>query len=223
MAGIRPVWIGRVLDSDGAPSVNAALDAGRRERSKAANRQAILDAARRVFAELGYDATSVRDIIRGTELASGTFYNYFKSKEEVFEALQDDSARRFRAVLRAQCEHATTLDSLVRGALRAYLWFIAGEHAVNATGAVKSAPPPIRIDTPEIKAVFEEVRVQVEGAIARGLAPPLDADYLAAAAIGVAREVGDRMLLRGGGDIDGAAAFGAAFILAGVTGAASVR
>ena len=41
-----------------------------------------------VFAELGYGATTVRDIIRATDLASGTFYNYFKSKEEVFQALQ---------------------------------------------------------------------------------------------------------------------------------------
>lgn len=57
---------------------------GKREETKASNRQAIIDAARRVFAELGYGATTVRDIIRETELASGTFYNYFKSKEEVF-------------------------------------------------------------------------------------------------------------------------------------------
>ena len=68
---------------------------GKRERTKVANRQAILAAARRVFAQLGYDAATVRDIIRGTELASGTFYNYFRSQEEVFEALADDSARRF--------------------------------------------------------------------------------------------------------------------------------
>ena len=53
---------------------------GKRERTKVANRQAILDAAREVFGELGYDAATVRDIIRRTGLASGTFYNYYKSK-----------------------------------------------------------------------------------------------------------------------------------------------
>jgi len=52
---------------------------GKREKTKAANRQAILAAARRVFAQLGYEAATVRDIIRGTALASGTFYNYFRS------------------------------------------------------------------------------------------------------------------------------------------------
>src|SRR5262249_45547626 len=65
---------------------------GKRERTKAANRTAILAAARKVFAQLGYEAATVRDIIRGTDLASGTFYNYFRSKEEVFEALADDGA-----------------------------------------------------------------------------------------------------------------------------------
>jgi AcrR family transcriptional regulator len=65
---------------------------GKREQTKAQNRQLILEAARNVFAELGYGATTVRDIIRATPLASGTFYNYFKSKEEVFQAIHDESA-----------------------------------------------------------------------------------------------------------------------------------
>src|SRR4029079_16907220 len=83
-------------------SETAAIEPiGKRERAKAANREAILVATRRVFAQLGYDAATVRDIIRGTELASGTFYNYFRSKEEVYEALADDGAARFTQILRA--------------------------------------------------------------------------------------------------------------------------
>ena len=50
-----------------------AEPAGKRERTKLANRAAILAAARAVFAQMGYEAASVRDIIRRTELASGTF------------------------------------------------------------------------------------------------------------------------------------------------------
>jgi AcrR family transcriptional regulator len=50
---------------------------GRRERTKAANRAALLEAARDAFGELGFEATGVRDIVRRTDLASGTFYNYF--------------------------------------------------------------------------------------------------------------------------------------------------
>ncbi|MBV9419256.1 MAG: helix-turn-helix transcriptional regulator, partial [Alphaproteobacteria bacterium] len=42
---------------------------GKREQTKVQNREVILDAARKVFAELGFGATTVRDIIRATPLA----------------------------------------------------------------------------------------------------------------------------------------------------------
>ena len=66
---------------------NSARRSGRREQNKAENRTALLKAARAVFAEMGYGAASVRDIVRRTDLASGTFYNYFKDKDEIFEAV----------------------------------------------------------------------------------------------------------------------------------------
>jgi AcrR family transcriptional regulator len=46
---------------------------GRREQKKRANRALILRAARAVFADLGFESTTVRDIVRPTGLASGTF------------------------------------------------------------------------------------------------------------------------------------------------------
>ena len=75
----------------------AAASTGRREQTKANNRAAIMQAARQVFSELGYDAATVRDVIRRTELASGTFYNYFPDKESVLRALMDDSWGEMRA------------------------------------------------------------------------------------------------------------------------------
>ena len=82
-------------------SDTALAPAGKREITKAQNRQAILDAAREVFGDSGFEAVTVRDIIRRTGLASGTFYNYFRSKEEVAAALFRDGARRFSPVLKA--------------------------------------------------------------------------------------------------------------------------
>ncbi len=74
---------------------------GKRAQTKRANRDAILHAARELFAEAGYGETTVRDIIRRTGLASGTFYNYFLSKEEVFNAVRNETAARVRPRLRA--------------------------------------------------------------------------------------------------------------------------
>ena len=97
---------------------------GRRERTKAANRAAILDAAREVFAEQGYEAASVRDIIRRTDLASGTFYNYFPDKDAIFGAL-DRGDRRGGAPPRPrrppQRGHAA---EFVEGGYRAFFEFI---------------------------------------------------------------------------------------------------
>ena len=84
-----------------------------------------------MFAQLGYDAATVRDIIRGTELASGTFYNYFRSKEEVFEALADDGARRFRPLLRAAREKAKTFEEYLHTAFLAYFRFLVEDNRLE--------------------------------------------------------------------------------------------
>ena len=54
-----------------------------------------------MFADIGYGAATVRDIVRGTDLATGTFYNYFPDKESVLRALVDEIAGEARARVRA--------------------------------------------------------------------------------------------------------------------------
>src|SRR6201985_4019520 len=105
-------------------STPAPKQAGKREKTKAQNRHLILEAARQVFAELGYGATTVRDIIRATPLASGTFYNYFKSKEEVYQAIRDDVALAIRPRLREERVKADTLDGFISGSFRTFFEFV---------------------------------------------------------------------------------------------------
>jgi AcrR family transcriptional regulator len=194
------------------------LPPGKRELNKAANRLAILDAARAVFGDLGYDAATVRDIIRRTGLASGTFYNYYRSKEEVFEALADDAAARFRPILRAQYEAAPDFVAYINGAVRAYFAFAAEEYERWEVKRPLNEPQPLmRRDTPETNAVFEEVRNSIHGVINRGDAPPVDADYLAAACIALVRDIAEQMVRRRPMDVDGAAEFAVQMILGGVS------
>jgi len=49
----------------------------------------ILDSARKVFAEKGYHAAGVADIIEAAGVARGTFYLYFESKRAIFDELLD--------------------------------------------------------------------------------------------------------------------------------------
>jgi AcrR family transcriptional regulator len=193
------------------------LSAGKREQTKLANRRAILDAAREVFAELGHESATVRDIIRRTGLASGTFYNYFRSLDEVFEALADDGAARFRPILRACWEASNTFEGYVRAAIQAYFDFMAYEHETlqdhHPTG---EKHPHMRVQTPEMERVFEEVRDAFLQAMEHDAAPRVDADYLAAACIAMAREVGDKMLERRPIDTSAAADFAVKLIMGGI-------
>jgi AcrR family transcriptional regulator len=196
--------------------------AGRREQTKQQNRQAILDAARQVFSELGYDAATVRDIIRRTGLSVGAFYNYYRCKEEVRAALAADGARRFAPLLQALRREAPDSASFMRAAIAAYFRFLAEEHAAHiARRPAGEAMVVVRGDSPEIQAVFAEVRSAFAEAIAARKAPIADPDYLAAACIGLAREVGQKMLQRRPVDIDAAAEFTTAMILGGVRGLAN--
>ncbi len=193
--------------------------AGKREQTKLQNRQAILDAAREVFGELGYETATVRDIIRRTDLAAGTFYNYYTSKEEVFAALADDGARRFAPLLKASRAEAPDFETFVRAAIAAYFEFLADEHRNwMARRPPGEARPHLPGETPEMAAVFTEVRAAIEDALAARGRPVADPDYMAAACIAIARTVGARLLARRPIDTAAAADFAVSMILGGLRG-----
>ncbi len=200
----------------------AYLSPGKREQTKLANRQAILDAARAVFREMGFEAATVRDIIRRTGLSVGAFFNYYRSKEEVIAALADDGARRFRPILHAEYLKASDLESYLRGAITAYFEFVAAEAAAFGTASAHE-PETYTRNTPEMVAVHDEVRTAFAGVMERGAAPRVDVDYLTTAAIAIVREVGDRMILRDPLDVRGATEFCVSLILGGVAAAPRVE
>jgi AcrR family transcriptional regulator len=189
---------------------------GKREQTKAQNREAILQAARHVFAELGYGATTVRDIIRATPLASGTFYNYFKSKEEVFHAIQDESALRIRPRLHEERAKAQSIEEFISSTFRTFFEFVASDEANFHAIRRNTDTLRVRMDTAEIIAGFQELREDLEAAIAKGLLPPVDADFLMAALVGVAFELAERMLRREFVETDAAAEFATALFMGGI-------
>ena len=192
------------------------LTPGKRDRTKAANRSAILDAAREVFGDLGFETATVRDIIRRTGLSVGAFYNYYRSKEEVFDALADDGARRFRPILQAQSAQASDFPSYLRAAVTAYFNFIASEQQAWGHLAPSGEAPMHVRNTPELLAVYAEVREAFAATMDRDLAAKVDLDYLTASAIAVAREVGERMMQRSPLDVGSAADFVVRLIMGGV-------
>jgi AcrR family transcriptional regulator len=197
--------------------IEAAEAVGRREQAKSQNRAAILDAARNVFAELGYDAAGVRDIVRRTELASGTFYNYFPSKEAAFRAVLDESAQEIRRRLRGVRARANTLQEFVGDAYRAWFEYLVEDRLLFELMQRNAGPIRALFGDPILGAGVDELLEDLRGAIARGDLPPFDADYMAGAMAGAALELGVRMTEREPADIDGAARFATELFLGGIS------
>ena len=57
--------------------------AGRRAKNKAAIRKRIVTAALNLFQAKGFEATTTREIARKADVAEGTVFNYFKTKEDI--------------------------------------------------------------------------------------------------------------------------------------------
>lgn len=180
---------------------------GKREATKAANRAAILEAARAVFAELGYGQASIRDIIRRTDLASGTFYNYFPDKESVLRALVDEITDEARARVHEARMAATTLEGFVSGGFRAYFELLAEDPDTVALMRRNSGTIRAMFDEPALGAGIEELRADLETAVTQGRIPPHDADLMAVAMVGAGVEIGLRMLERDPPDVERAVAF----------------
>ncbi|MCK5342481.1 MAG: TetR/AcrR family transcriptional regulator [Candidatus Heimdallarchaeota archaeon] len=61
----------------------------RRQRVYDSNRIEIIKAARTVFAQKGYDKATISEIAKESDFSVGTIYNFFESKKDLFEALQE--------------------------------------------------------------------------------------------------------------------------------------
>ncbi len=83
-----------------------------RERSKARRREAILRAAYELFAERGFEATTIADIAAQAEVSPRTVTLYFPSKIELAMSHFDEFEDRLGAALRERPAGQTTLDAL---------------------------------------------------------------------------------------------------------------
>ena len=87
-------------------------------------RAALLRAAEKVFGEKGYYAASISEITQEAKVAMGTFYLYFKDKEDIFRALVAHMLELVRAHLRKHVANAASQMEAERLGLKAFLSFV---------------------------------------------------------------------------------------------------
>jgi AcrR family transcriptional regulator len=190
---------------------------GKREATKAANRTAILDAARDAFAELGYGEATVRDIVRRTDLASGTFYNYFPDKESVLRALVEDNSAVVQVRLREARAAAETIEDFVRDGYRVYFEYIVEDRPTFELMRRNAGTIRELLDEPALGAGVHDLEDDLRERVRRGQLPrSLDAEYVAAAMAGVGVEVGMRMIERDPADVEGATELAVGLFLGGL-------
>jgi len=95
------------------------------ENRKNEKQKLIFDTAAKVFSEKGYNATSVKDITIEADISVGTFYLYFKNKEDLFEQLYDEMAKILAAaedyaINKTTCSVAEKFSRAIASCLWAY-------------------------------------------------------------------------------------------------------
>ncbi|MGZ4387843.1 MAG: TetR/AcrR family transcriptional regulator [Gaiellaceae bacterium] len=93
-------------------------------------RRRLLDAAERVFGELGFYDASIVKITEAAGVAQGTFYLYFASKQEVFDELVRDLNARVRHAMQESAAQGGDRIEAERLGFRAYFRFTADHPAI---------------------------------------------------------------------------------------------
>lgn len=93
----------------------------KRKITRQQNRAAIEAAAWDVFCTVGMDAANIRDIVNRSGVSPGTFYNYFRTKEAIFEVLSQRVLERIRTESRAARAMATNAEEFLSACYDSYL------------------------------------------------------------------------------------------------------
>jgi AcrR family transcriptional regulator len=85
------------------PEARPGPEGGKRDRNRRARTQGLLDAAQSLFLARGIEAVTIDEITKAAGVSKGSFYRYFKDKEELVRALiEPGRARVLSAFERAE-------------------------------------------------------------------------------------------------------------------------
>lgn len=141
-----------------------------KEKKGPRTREAVLDAAERLFADRGYESTSLTDVGAAAGVSRGTPGYFFGSKERLYRAVLERCLERVRAAVRSGRERALASkepsDVVLAGAVGEYFDFItANPHfvrlleweALSGGLHLKTLPPHLEAAQEALGAIVTEL------------------------------------------------------------------
>ncbi|NUT46027.1 MAG: TetR family transcriptional regulator [Saccharothrix sp.] len=141
---------------------------GRRERKKAATRQAIADAALRLFLERGYDRVSIRDVADAADVSTTTLFKHFTGKDALVFDQDHDREAELVAAVRDRAAGQGVLAALRQHVLDTWLPLAAHPQADGFNHLVNS--------TPELRAHAERMWTRYADSLGAAVAEEVGAD-----------------------------------------------
>jgi len=141
-----------------------------KERNSARTRDAILDAAERLFAEQGYDTTSLTDVGTAAGVSRGTPGYFFGSKEQLYRDVLERCLERVRSAVRSGKERTLASreppEAVLAGAVGEYFDFISANphfvrllerEALNGGRQIATLPPHLEAAQEALGAIVTEL------------------------------------------------------------------
>jgi AcrR family transcriptional regulator len=186
------------------------------ERGRERRRQ-LMDYATKRFADVGYHATSVADIVTGLGVGKGVFYWYFDSKEQLFGEILREALVDLR---RTQQQAIAGVDDPVRrielGIRASAHWSAAHREFHKLTEFAATDEQFHRALRKGQDVAIADTMRHVDDGIARGIIRDIDARYIAQAILGLTSQLVNRFIYDEGADPDEVADVVCAFLFDGI-------
>jgi AcrR family transcriptional regulator len=172
------------------------VTARRKEKEKEKRRNEIIDAAEKLFFEKGFDGVSMDDVAEKAELAKGTLYLYFKSKDSLFfavvlrgAAILGDMSREYASKGNTGAEKLHSIGVAYYDFYRQhpdYYRLFTYSQSPCFTGGDADAGEIMRVGQENFELMCECIRMgQADGSVRKGLDPEKTAWFLIFASSGV--------------------------------------
>lgn len=126
-------------------------------------RREIVTAARRVFEDRGFLETRVADIVEAAEVAQGTFYTYFDSKEAVFSEVANEVIRSMMDSVHGEHVDGLTPEERARAAMLRFI------NAFRPNAAILGLLEQVGTFTPEMAKLRLSLRESFVDRLANGI------------------------------------------------------